>query len=292
MHVLFLIIARLSLLAVVIFITLAIVQFAKKDSIKGKKQIKFAGISVAVLFASLIVLGSTTETSKDNKKMETADIDEPKENKIVETSGESTDVEKDAELEEELKNDPEYQKLLAKQQFLSDLNSVIESDEKLAFDKGDYIQGDIQEGDYAFFSYNDNGAQYYSEKDKNGEIVANENFDSFGYVHVNETGNISNGGLLLSVSAFEKLNVSGSKELFEMMTEKTDYTDSGYYKVGADIPAGSYVLESNGDGYVAVMSGPVGNSKIVTNENFNGKYQVNVKDGQYLKIHKATISQQ
>ena len=62
-------------------------------------------------------------------------------------------------------------------------------DEKLAFDTGSYIQGDIPAGEYAFVKFSGSGS-YYCEKDRTGNIVDNENFDSFGYVKVHSVGNL------------------------------------------------------------------------------------------------------
>ncbi|WHP40784.1 hypothetical protein QIX46_19865 [Lysinibacillus boronitolerans] len=207
--------------------------------------------------------------------------EKPQNEKAVEASAEDI-------VEEEKETEVEEVEPTPKQQLSDALISLF--DEKLAFDSGDYIQGDIPKGDYAFVRFNE--GQYYSEENQNGDIVDNENFDSFGYVFVHGVGNISNGGLLVNISAFEKLNVSGAKQIFEMLNDKTDYTDAGYYKVGVDIPAGSYVLESYGDAYGEVATGPVGNSEIVTNNNFNGRYQVNVVDGQYLVFSNSMITQQ
>ena len=75
------------------------------------------------------------------------------------------------------------------------------------------------------------------------------------------------------------------------MNDFQNYQQSAYYKVGIDIPSGTYVLESYGSGYVAIMSGPVGKSDIIDNENFDGRYSVTVTDGQYLKVSRANISQ-
>ncbi|RSK33766.1 hypothetical protein [Bhargavaea beijingensis] len=59
------------------------------------------------------------------------------------------------------------------------------------------------------------------------------------------------------------------------------------------IKPGNYVATADeGDGYVAIMSGPVGNSDIVDNEIFSGRFQFTVQDGQYLKLSDATIEQQ
>ncbi len=63
------------------------------------------------------------------------------------------------------------------------------------------------------------------------------------------------------------------------------------YKVGIDIEAGRYILESLGSGYYAVLTGPVGNNDIVDNDNFNGKATVTIKNGQYLQLSRAKFSE-
>ena len=163
-------------------------------------------------------------------------------------------------------------------------------DSKLVFDTGSYIQGDIPAGEYAFISFDGSG-KYYVEKDNAGNIIDNENFDSFGYVYVHGAGNIQTKGALINISAFPQLGVTSAKEIYEKMNDVQNYQDAAYYKVGVDIPAGSYVFESYGNGYVAIMAGPVGKSDIIDNDNFNGRYSITVTDGQYLKLSRAKISQ-
>lgn len=161
-------------------------------------------------------------------------------------------------------------------------------DDDLAFDSGDYVKGDIPEGEYAFVRFG--SGQYYSERDAAGNIIDNENFDSFGYVQVHGLGDISNKGILVSVDAFEALGVSGAKALYEIINEQTDWNQSGYYKIGYDLDAGDYTVESiGGRGYYAVMTGPVGDSRIVENDSFDGKKSVSVSGGQYLTLSRAMI---
>lgn len=78
---LFLIILFLSFAAIFIFAILSVIQFAKKNSEKGKKQIKFAGIAGAVMIVSFFGFGFTsdsTDTTEDDKeKVET--VAKPKE---------------------------------------------------------------------------------------------------------------------------------------------------------------------------------------------------------------------
>lgn len=174
----------------------------------------------------------------------------------------------------------------AKELMYESVSDLINSKE--AFDTGSYVKGDIPTGEYAYIPFEGSG-QYYSEEDSAGNIIDNENFDSFGYVYVHGVGNIQTRGVLIKVSAFEKLGVKSAKEIYEKLNDATDYKDSAMYKVGVDIAPGAYTIESYGSAYVEVMSGPVGNSDIVDNENFNGKYSVTVRSGQYLKVSRGKL---
>ena len=160
-------------------------------------------------------------------------------------------------------------------------------DKKLAFDTGDYAVGDIPEGEYAFIGLDD--SKYYCEKDVAGNIIDNENFQSFGYVYVHGVGNIETKGVLVNVSAFEELGVSGAKEIYEIIYEQSDYMQSGMYKIGADISSGNYEIESIGSGYFSLLTGPVGNNEIIINDNFNGSQMITTSDGQYLELTRAMI---
>lgn len=159
---------------------------------------------------------------------------------------------------------------------------------KEAFDTGSYIKGDIPVGEYVYMPFEGSG-QYYSEEDSAGNIIDNENFDSFGYVYVHGAGNIQTRGVLIKIGSVGKLGVTSAKAIYEDLNNKSDYIEAGIYKVGVDIAPGTYTIESYGEGYVEVMSGPVGNNDIIDNEIFNGKYSVNVRSGQYLKVSRGKI---
>lgn len=176
----------------------------------------------------------------------------------------------------------------AKELMFEKVTGLISS--KDAFDTGSYVKGDIPAGEYAFVPFEGSG-KYYSEEDSAGNILDNENFDSFGYVYVQGAGNLQTQGVLIKIGAFEKLGVKSAKEIYEKLNDVSDYKDSAMYKVGVDIAPGAYTIESYGQGYVEVMSGPVGNSDIVDNENFSGKYSVSVGVGQYLKVSKGKLLQ-
>ena len=161
-------------------------------------------------------------------------------------------------------------------------------DEKLAFDTGNYIEAEIPSGEYAFVKFDGSGS-YYSEEDAAGNIIDNENFSSFGYVKVYSHGNLETQGALVNITAFDKLGVKGAKELYEILNDKKDWNQSGFYKVGYDLEPGKYVVESTGSGYWAILTGPVGSNDIVKNDNFNGKAKINLSKGQYLELYKAII---
>ena len=89
MDTLFLVIFLLSLFAIAIFGIIAVLQFVKKESAKGKKQLKLAGISAAVMVISFLSFGLTidsmetaseekTEVSTNNDEEETEETPEEK----------------------------------------------------------------------------------------------------------------------------------------------------------------------------------------------------------------------
>lgn len=234
---------------------------------------------VSLLLLLLILVACGTEGATDKSEVDDAG-DEVDKNTAEDLGNEPKEKPKEIEEKEEIIE------LTAREELIQDL--VLLFDEGLAFDTGSYVKGDIPKGEYVFSSFDDSG-EYYSEEDASGDIIDNENFSSFGYVQVHEAGNLKTKGVLVNIEALENLEVSGAKELYEILNEVEDFSDAGWYKVGTDIDAGEYVIESYGSGYVAVMSGPVGDSSIVTNDNFDGRYSVNVEEGQYLNISRATI---
>lgn len=228
-----------------------------------------------LLFIIVLILSAC---ANDSKKQEPVDIPESEQNKSEETSNEEN---LDSEIEEVV------EELSPKEEMIITLSVLI--DRGYAYDTGSYIKGDIPEGEYAFIGLNEN-TSYYSEEDSGNQIVDNENFDSFGYVYVRAVGNITTRGVLVSAAGMEILEIPSAKELYEILNEVENYEESGYYKIGIDIEPGEYIFESEGKGYVAALSGPVGNRNIIQNNNFDGRYALNLEKGQYLKISRAKIS--
>lgn len=229
-------------------------------------------------------LGDDEQKQKASNNQQSAEETEKDDNNAAEneeTGSETTTAENEESEEEQIELTPQ-------QQMIQKIAGLI--DQGKAFDTGSYVQGDIPKGEYAFIPFEGSG-KYYKEEDSAGNIIDNENFDSFGYVYVHGAGNIETGGVLVSPKDFGTLGVKSAKELYEILNNKQNYKDSGWYKIGVDLPDGKYVIESRGEGYVAIMSGPVGNNEIIDNEIFNGRYSVNVSNGQYLKISNASIVQ-
>ena len=98
---LFLIVFTLSFIAVIVFAIRSILQFVKKDSVKGKKEIKFAGISLGVMILSFIAFGITTEPVETaNKNEEQEKVETAKETKKVEETPEEKAAREAKEAEE------------------------------------------------------------------------------------------------------------------------------------------------------------------------------------------------
>lgn len=234
-------------------------------------------VIAVILFFSII--GALT----DDEAAEEAEEPEPEQEEATNVVDEQESTEPEEEPEEEPIEITEKQKKFA------EVVTLIE--EGKAFDTGSYIKGDVPKGEYAFITFGGSG-QYYSEEDASGNIIDNENFDSFGYVYVHEAGNLETQGALINIEALDELNVSGAKELYEILNDVEGYIDAGWYKVGSDIEPGQYIIESYGEGYAAIMSGPLGNGEIINNEIFNGRYGVNVSEGQYLVVSRGNITRE
>lgn len=276
-----LIIALLALLATIIFLIMGILSLVRKNG-KGKKQFRNAGISFILMIIGFVVFGMNSDATETTSP-ETANEEEKVVTEEEKATEEPTEEEEQAAEEEEKEAEKTPQ-----QKMLEGISALFAS--KQAFDTGSYIKGDIPPGEYAFVSFAGSG-KYYSENDASNNIIDNNNFDSFGYVYVHGAGNIETQGVLVSTAAFPTLGVTGSKQIYEILNGVSDYKDAGFYKVGVDIPAGSYVLESYGEGYAAVLAGPIGKSDIVDNELFNGRYSVTISNGQYLQMSQSKITQ-
>ena len=81
---------------------------------------------------------------------------------------------------------------------------------------------------------------------------------------------------------------AGEQQSAELQDELEQYAD-GMYKVGADIPAGEYILDPSATAYYQVASDSTGTlESIVSNDNFSGTRYITVSEGQYLTLTGCT----
>lgn len=153
------------------------------------------------------------------------------------------------------------------------------------FDDGDALKGDGQykvgedlpAGEYYVKC---DGSNLYVEvaSDSSGEL------DSIIY-NLNTAG-----GVYITVEDGEYLEISGGN-LYELdkapdRGPEDGYYKEGMYKVGEDIPAGEYNVESTGDlAYIEVATDSRHQIEdIITNDNFENNKFITVEDGQYLTL--------
>lgn len=153
------------------------------------------------------------------------------------------------------------------------------------FDDGDALKGDGQykvgedlpAGEYYVKC---DGSNLYVEvaSDSSGEL------DSIIY-NLNTAG-----GVYITVEDGEYLEISGGN-LYELdkapdRGPEDGYYKEGMYKVGEDIPAGEYNVESTGDlAYIEVATDSRHQIEdIITNDNFENNKFITIEDGQYLTL--------
>ncbi|MEN1967871.1 hypothetical protein WMZ97_07275 [Lentibacillus sp. N15] len=256
-------------------ITAVVILVVAKASIDRNEEVESEPVAKSESVEEDIVQEGTETNTNEGATDESAETDDR------ENEDDTDDLVTESDVEDVSLEESPQEKILAK--------LIALMDEEKAFDTGSYVEGDIPKGEYAFVKFDGSG-EYYSEEDSAGNIIDNENFSSFGYVYVHGAANLTTQGVLVHVDAFDDLEVSGAKEIYELLNNKEDYQEAGMYKIGYDLKPGDYTIESYGQGYVAVLTGPVGDNEIVNNENFNGKFNVSVSDGHYLEISRGVIA--
>lgn len=104
-------------------------------------------------------------------------------------------------------------------------------------------------------------------------------------------GGNGSSGSTSSSSAAKATEKQEKQEKKEKKSEaKVKTYKAGQYKVGADLPAGEYVVVSKGEGYVEVASDSSGKfESILVNDMFANRSIITVSDGEYLKVQNGTI---
>lgn len=140
---------------------------------------------------------------------------------------------------------------------------------------------DLPAGEYCLQAGPSTTGYYCISSDSLGEdILANENFQNYQFVTVED-------GQYFEVSRAnftESANISG-------FADKTQLVEC-MYRVGIDIPAGEYKLQSaeGTSGYYCIYDTSAASKKIQSNSNFEGAKYVSVANGQYLELTRCTGS--
>lgn len=159
-----------------------------------------------------------------------------------------------------------------------------------SYKEGTYKVGtDIEAGEYKVFANNDKIDAYIEvAKDSKStleSILANALFKTFIYTTMSE-------GQYLKMRDCYAIPVEDAPEY----TPTNGIYADGMYKVGVDIPAGEYKVTQNKDafldiGYVEVATdSTLTLESIVSNEVFENTTYITVKEGQYLSLRDAVIS--
>jgi hypothetical protein len=143
------------------------------------------------------------------------------------------------------------------------------------------VGSDIAAGEYVLIT--NRGAYFAITSDSSGSlesILANDNFDSRSIVSVND-------GEYLELKGCEAYPFAEAPAV----DKSSEILESGMYKVGVDIPAGEYKVESiSSMGYIEVSSNSSHSlNAIVANDNFEGSKYISVTDGQYLKLSNVKV---
>lgn len=153
------------------------------------------------------------------------------------------------------------------------------------FGDGDALKGD---GEYKVGDDIPAGEYYVKCNSYNLyiEVASDSSGDLESIIYNLNTGS----GAYITVEDGEYLKIDGG-DLYELdkapeRGPEDGYYKEGMYKVGEDIPAGEYQVESSEDlAYIEVSSDSRHQIEdIITNDNFENNKYITVEDGQYLTL--------
>mgnify|MGYP000040239612 CR=1 FL=1 len=148
------------------------------------------------------------------------------------------------------------------------------------YTEGMYRAGrDVPEGEYIVFKNNANLGYYeVTLTGNNDDIITNDILEYNGYITLQK-------GQSISLQGLDMYPVNHAPDL--------DMSSAGMFKVGKDIPAGTYKVVVNPEkeyGYYAICNDSYNRwDSIESNDYFKGNRFVTVKDGQYLQIKDSKI---
>ena len=148
------------------------------------------------------------------------------------------------------------------------------------YTEGMYRAGrDVPEGEYIVFKNNANLGYYeVTLTGNNDDIITNDILEYNGYITLQK-------GQSISLQGLDMYPVNHAPDL--------DMSSAGMFKVGKDIPAGTYKVVVNPEkeyGYYEICNDSYNRwDSIESNDYFKGNRFVTVKDGQYLQIKDSKI---
>lgn len=174
--------------------------------------------------------------------------------------------------------------------FVSRFEQLLDSN--LTFHKGTYPKGVVPKGTYAVVNVVYDSPIYV----KLGKDIEH-NFESFGYVSIDGETKVDTNSYLINVEAFDKLGVSGVRDIFNIITGTTvnfkDYNSDGMYAVGYDLDEGSYVVSTlifDTSPRVYVYSDVDRKNIVQSIENLEeSKITIDVKKGQFVDVKYGVI---
>lgn len=226
---------------------------------KGRK-----GIIAALAIAFIVIMMAVITTNTSNKK-------------DTNTNTKSTVSQTPTEIEKTTDNTTSVNNTDA----ISPSNAVVDDG---SIKEGMYKVGtDLSAGEYVIITNNSEQGYMQITKDSTGtfdSIISNENIANRTYITVNDA---------------EYLTVKNAKTYPLDKVPKVDTSSGtlsdGMYKVGTDLPAGEYKVNSPNNGYIEITSGSRHTLEgIVSNDNFTGDKYITVQDGQYVKLQNTTLT--
>lgn len=152
-------------------------------------------------------------------------------------------------------------------------------DNMTLYEEGQYKVGaDIPSGEYVILAGSAGG--YFSvTSDANGsDILFNDNFDTNSIITVYD-------GEFLELS---RCFAVSTEEFYSEYVVDLDNTGI-FIKVGIDIPAGEYKLESDANGGYYCIYSSSRHDDIIANDNFKGNSYININDGEYLVLSRCKL---
>ena len=210
---------------------------------------------IAIVLISISVGLSNNKNDSSNLDYNNSDIDK---NQSVKNNSENS-------LNTNINND------------VVDTKDMIKPQKNVFSDEMYKVGVDISAGNYYIVATSSSGYYCISTDSLADDIVANDNFKGNSYITVQDGQYLKLSRCdMISVSDMEPLRLSGT-------------ISDGMYRVGIDIPAGEYLLTTEGRGYYCISTDSLADD-IVANDNFKGNSYITVQDGQYLKLSRCSMN--